>query len=410
MEQSAIELKDIKATKKLTLSQKAVLGEIHSLVSRGNEFYAWNSYLSEKLGIGRSTAANAMTFFYKNGILKSKNERNDGRTKRITKRTVQLHYNKLALFLGVSEQSQTHIQQPPHKPSKEKPVHLIQKYEDIDFAADEKAVFKQWADYMIATLDRKTGMVNPITREKNALRGILDDARRMINSSHNNEMDNAISKIRLMQDRRIENGILYCLDRMILDEKEANYWGNEEWEMKTVNKSNLNYSWMRNIYKPWTEVFSLAIKKDYFKPWEDIEQDIFYTYRYNSGVSYSQISAQEEGENDYDYYIRIIRSGFYWADDYIGWCSVEKDKEDEYIQAVEKARLKAQEDQQEEPTKSDEMEEREEVKLSPLEVMKKLREEFDFVDDFTEEEKELIRDDEERKKAQNNQQIILPRV
>lgn len=282
-----ISLDTIKRAKNLTLSQKAVLGEIHSLASRGKEFYAWNSYLQEKLGIGRSTVANALTFFYKEGILKSICERRDGKTARITKRTVNVNYKKLSTFLDAPTKSQTYVKQPITPQTKEQPFIVPYDFDNIDFTLPEKQVFKQWADFMISQLDVKTNIANPATRERKQLQGILDDARRVINSSHKN--NNACSATKLMEDRRVENAIFYCMDRLIKYEEEDTFYESvdegREFSTKLISKGDLSFTFMRNIYKPWTALLTKALSHDTFDPKENVKDDDWYVYHDYSGLT-----------------------------------------------------------------------------------------------------------------------------
>jgi len=395
-----ISLKEIKAAKNLTASQRFVLAEIHSLISRGKKFYAWNTTLAEKTGFKRSTVANALTVFYKKGVLKSKCEHNDSKTERITKRFITINYKKLALLLDIAAKPPAYEKQPLYDPSKEKPVFLTQNFEDIDFEGDEKTTFDKWSDYMISVLDRKTNIVNPTKREKNALKAILDDARRMINSSRKNETDKACSIKQLMYDRRVENAVFYCMNQMIKDEENTTYYGNEEWEVKYVDKSNLNYAWMRNIYKPLPGLFSKAITKtaeEGFKPYDNVDDDIFNHYHYNTGVAYSAIPDREENESNIDYLWRVRRLGFLPSYTYTDeWDYAEhvieqiKGYKNDGIDTSDYQFHEFLEERQEKET--EEINEEQEDVSSPLELMERLRYETNYLlDDFTDEEKEAIR-------------------
>jgi len=268
-----ITIKEIKAAKNLTASQRFVLVEIHSLVARGKDFYAWNTHLAEKTGFKRSTVANALTFFYEKGVLRSKCERNDGKTAKITKRSISINYDRLINFLEVTSKPQARIRQPHHEPSKEKSVLIIKQFDDIDFIAPAKTIKNQWADYMVCWLDQKTERANAVPKEKKAVLGMLNDA--WMNLQHNIDGGTQYSEVDLIKDRRAETAIKYGIKGM-----QKGIWKDSWEDYVPVDDWNLTFCFMRNIFPKWPDILSVAmsVKPEDYNPKLHCVQDVCFVY------------------------------------------------------------------------------------------------------------------------------------
>ena len=271
----------IRGIKCLTKNERLILIEIYLLLTRGKDgtCFATNKWFANKLILHRDTVAHVIAeLAYKKKLIKNNVERKDG-TKQIIKRTITINYLQLGKLLGTPVKIK---KQPiPEKVPARLPI--IQSYDQIDFSQDENTIFAQWSDYLIAELDRKTNIVNPTSREKKSLKGIINDSRRIINSSNNNTTNSASFSIHLMQDRRVEAAIFYTLKQMKTDTDNGFVWSEDGEGWKTINSSDLSYTFMRNMYAPFPEVLSLALThkaEEGFHPAYNEKDDYFMIYEH----------------------------------------------------------------------------------------------------------------------------------